>query len=92
MENREIREIIEKAQEGDKAAVEKIIEMFKPLMIRNSYINGVFNEDCYQELCIRLINCIHSFHFKPDQSIKKSFERTLKTNKGVRNVQNNNQK
>ncbi len=80
MENRELREIIERAQQGDKESVEKIVEMFKPLIIRNSYLNGTYNEDCFQELCIKLINCIHSFKFKPDHSIKKSFENTLKAN------------
>lgn len=49
------------AKKGREAAIVSILEMYKPLLIKNSIINGRFDEDLYQELCISLLSCIHSF-------------------------------
>lgn len=54
-------EILFKAQQGDKKAVERILEMFRPMLIRNALIKGVFDEDLYQELVIEFLKCIQYF-------------------------------
>ena len=57
---------IKKAQQGDGEALRELIEMFQPLVIKNSIINGRFDEDCFQELSIKLIKCIRNFEFDPE--------------------------
>lgn len=45
-------EVLFRAQMGDQEAILQILEMFRPLLIKNSLINGRFDEDLYQELRI----------------------------------------
>lgn len=42
-------------------AVQQMVEMYRPLVIKNALVNGVFNEDLYQELMLELLRCIQSF-------------------------------
>ncbi|WP_026478779.1 helix-turn-helix domain-containing protein [Alkaliphilus transvaalensis] len=74
MGNRDLRIIFEKAQEGDQEAIERILKLFEPLIYKHSIENGVFNEDCFQELNIKLIKCIQSFKFEPNEEIQKCRE------------------
>ena len=57
----EFEEILFRAQQGDKKAIEQILEMFRPMLIRNVLIRGVFDEDLYQELAIETLKCIQRF-------------------------------
>lgn len=61
MEDHEFKELIYLAKIGDVNAVEKVVEMFKPCINKNSFINEEFNEDIIQELNIELIRCIKKF-------------------------------
>ena len=38
-----------------------LLEMYKPLLVKYAIINGRFDEDLYQELCITLLKCIQLF-------------------------------
>lgn len=58
------QELLLEAQMGKEIAMEKILEMFRPLLIKNAIINGCFNEDLYQELSIETIRCIQRFVIK----------------------------
>ena len=51
-------EVLYRAQTGDKEAVLQILEMFRPLLIKNSLVNGRFDEDLYQELRLEVLKCI----------------------------------
>lgn len=55
-------EVLFRAQMGDQKAVLQILEMFRPLLIKNSLINGRFDEDLYQELSIEVLKCIRSYN------------------------------
>lgn len=55
------KDLLLSAKMGREAAIVSILEMYKPLLIKNSIINGRFDEDLYQELCVSLLSCIHSF-------------------------------
>lgn len=55
------KDLLLSAKKGREAAIVSILEMYKPLLIKNSIINGRFDEDLYQELCVTLLSCIHSF-------------------------------
>ena len=50
-----------KAKEGNADAVLKILEISKPLLIKNAIVNGRFDEDLYQELVSTLLQCIQRF-------------------------------
>ena len=50
-----------KAKEGNADAVLKILEIYKPLLIKNAIVNGRFDEDLYQELVSTLLQCIQRF-------------------------------
>lgn len=60
IENKEITLLI-KAQAGDKEAMNELISMFYPLIRKNSYINNKLDQDCIQELTIKLIQAIQNF-------------------------------
>jgi DNA-directed RNA polymerase specialized sigma24 family protein len=55
------KEMLLQAKAGREPAVIAILEMYKPLLIKYAIINGRFDEDLYQELCIILLKCIARF-------------------------------
>lgn len=55
------KELLLLAKVGDKTAITAFIEHYKPMLIKSSIINGVFDEDLYQELCVVLMKCIEHF-------------------------------
>lgn len=64
----EFKELLVKAQSGSREAQELLLERYKPLLMKESIIDGVFDEDLYQELCVTMLNCIHKFKEKYDRS------------------------
>lgn len=54
-------DILFKAKQRDMKAIEQLLEMFRPMLIRNSLVNGRFDEDMYQELVLETLRCIKSF-------------------------------
>ena len=52
------KELLLRAQADDQQAKEKLLSLYQPLLMKESVINGVFDEDVYQELCITLLTCI----------------------------------
>ena len=55
------KELLLRAQAEDQQAKEKLLSLYQPLLMKESVINGVFDEDVYQELCITLLTCIRRF-------------------------------
>lgn len=49
------------AKNGEKSSIEQILEMYKPMMIKNSLVNGQFDEDMYQEIVLTALKCIYCF-------------------------------
>ncbi len=58
--------ILRHAQQGDAAALEQLLELYQPLLIKNSYVFGRFSPDCYQTLVERLLIAVHCFKI-PDE-------------------------
>lgn len=54
------KELLENAQINNES-VEKLIEMYRPMLTRTSIIDDVFDEDLYQENIIVMLRCIRSF-------------------------------
>lgn len=52
------KELLLQAKTGENYAILQILEMYRPLLIKESIVNGVFDEDLYQELRLTLLNCI----------------------------------
>ena len=50
----EFDEILFRAKQGDKSAIELILELYRPLLVKNALINGAFDEDLYQELIVEI--------------------------------------
>ena len=55
------QELIIRAKRGENSAIEELLEMYRPLLTKESIVEGVFDEDLYQELCYRFIQCIDKF-------------------------------
>ncbi len=55
------KEMLLQAKAGRESAVMALLEMYKPLLVKYAIINGRFDEDLYQELCIILLKCIAQF-------------------------------
>ena len=49
------------AKDGDQYAVGQIFQMYKPLLFKESLVDGVFDEDLHQDLCLLLLHCIQKF-------------------------------
>lgn len=54
-------ELFLQAKEGEKSGIIGLLEMYKPLLVKRAILNGRFDEDLYQELCITLLKCIRAF-------------------------------
>ena len=53
--------LLRKAQKNEQDAMEQLLMMYQPLLMKESIVNGVLNEDLYQELCIVFIRCVRQF-------------------------------
>ena len=49
------------AKGGRESAAAEILELYKPLLLKESLHDGRLDEDLYQELCITLLNWIRKF-------------------------------
>ena len=52
--------ILRHAQQGD-AALEQLLELYRPLLMKNSYVFGRFSPDCYQTLVERFLIAVRCF-------------------------------
>ena len=53
--------LLRKAQKGEQDAMEELLMMYQPLLMKEAIVNGVLNEDLYQELCIVFVRCVRQF-------------------------------
>ena len=54
-------QLLLQAKEGDVRAREEIFRMYRPLLVKNSMDNNIFDEDLFQELSAILLQCIKKF-------------------------------
>ena len=55
------KELLSRAKDDDLQAKETFLERYKSLLLKEAIIDGVFDEDLYQELCVTLLDCIRKF-------------------------------
>lgn len=54
-------ELVYSAKLGDDIANKMLYEMYYPLLMKESIVNGVFDEDLFQEQCIVFLKCVKIF-------------------------------
>lgn len=54
-------ELLLSAKLGSTSAVEELFARYKNLLRKYSVVNGVFDEDLYQEQCVLFVRCIEIF-------------------------------
>ena len=55
------KDMLLRAKGGDVSAAAQLLHMYQPLLIKQAIVNGILDEDLYQELCITLLRCIERF-------------------------------
>lgn len=60
----EFKELLIRAKRGEKNVTEELLKMYEGFLVRKAIVEGVFNEDLYQELCYKFILCIGKFQFE----------------------------
>ena len=56
--NMDFKDMLLQAKNNEEFAIKQITDMYNPLLMKESIIDGVFDEDLYQELWLTLKNCI----------------------------------
>ena len=59
----EFEELFLRARNSDKEALLKIIEMYRPLMIKYAMVDDKLDEDLYQEFVYCVILCVMKFPY-----------------------------
>ncbi len=57
----DFHELLRLAKAGNQNATKQLMMMYQPLLLKESIVNGVLDEDLYQELCIVFLRCIRCF-------------------------------
>lgn len=57
----EFRKLVEETIAGDQDALVKVIDLYMPLINRNSVIDGRLDEDCRQYILIHIVLNIRKF-------------------------------
>lgn len=55
------KELLLQAKFGDRTATTELLMLYQPLLLKGSIIDGILDEDLYQELCIVFMRCIDRF-------------------------------
>lgn len=57
----DFEELLLRAKMNNIQAIEQIVEMYHPLLVKNALIDGIFDEGLYHELIVETIKCIKYF-------------------------------
>ncbi len=55
------KELLSRAKDNDPQAKESLLELYKSLLMKEAIVDGMFDEDLYQELCVTFLECIQKF-------------------------------
>ena len=61
MTNMEFRDVLSKATQGDKTAIEQLLILYKPMIDNASKVNKMLDEDLRQEILLKLFQAIPKF-------------------------------
>lgn len=55
------KDLLLAAKNGDTEAMEKLLNMYKPLITHYSFFNDEFDEDLHQEQLLKFVCCVKTF-------------------------------
>ena len=61
MSNKELKDLIVKAQAGDNEAMTDILELYMPLINKHSFVNGRLDEDLRQNILLEIVKSVKKF-------------------------------
>lgn len=61
MMQQDFESILNGTIQGDRKALECLLNLYHPLIRKYSYVNGRFDEDLYQQLIFRMLTQIRKF-------------------------------
>lgn len=57
----DFKKLLLQAKAGDAKALTELLMMYRPLLLKESIVDGVFEEDLFQDLCIAFLKCVRKF-------------------------------
>ena len=58
------KDLLLTAKNGDEEAMEKLLDMYKPLITHYSFFNYEFDEYLHQEQLLKFVHCVKTFSEK----------------------------
>jgi len=55
------KNLLLQAKAGDEKALTELLLIYRPLLLKESIVNGVFDDDLFQELSIVFLKCVRKF-------------------------------
>lgn len=55
------KNILLRAKAEEEQAFKELLHMYRPLLLKAAIVDGVFDEDLFQELCIVFLKCVRKF-------------------------------
>lgn len=55
------KDLLLRAKSGSTECVTELLLMYQPLLLKEAIVDGIFDEDLYQELCLTFLYCIERF-------------------------------
>ena len=55
-------ELLRRAKAGDRQALDKLMAMYKFLIVKEAKVDNAFDEDLYQDLWLTFMNCVRLFN------------------------------
>lgn len=56
------KKLLMQAKCGNEIASTQLLDMYRPLLLKESILDNKLDEDLYQELCITFLHCIDKFN------------------------------
>lgn len=57
----DFKKLLLQAKAGDDKATTELLLMYRPLLLKEAIVDGVFEEDLFQDLCVVFLKCIRKF-------------------------------
>ena len=61
----DFKDLLYRAKEGSRDAQEELTRLYHPLLVREAIVDGISDEDLYQELVYTMLLCILKFPYIP---------------------------
>lgn len=69
MMQQDFESVLNGAIQGDRKALESLLDSYQLLIRKYSYVNGRFDEDLYQQLIFRMLKQVEKFEFSDKEGV-----------------------